>query len=194
MENMETNNTIHSSKTSLPDRYNPKDVEDPIYSWWEESGYFKAQDNSTKPPFSILLPPPNVTGSLHLGHALDHFIQDCLIRWKRMSGFNALWLPGTDHAGIATQSVVEKELMKAKVRRQDLGREKFLEKVWEWKEQYGDRIVKQMKRLGSSCDWDRHVFTLDKGVSRAVGKVFVDLYNKGWIYRGQRLINWSPKT
>ena len=134
-----------------------------------------------------------MTGSLHLGHALDHSIQDCLIRWKRMSGYNVLWLPGTDHAGIATQSVVERELLKTKVRRQDLGREKFVEKVWEWKEKYGDHIVQQMKRLGSSCDWKRHVFTLDQEVSKAVCKVFVDLYKKNWIYRGERLINWSPE-
>ena len=135
--------------SSLPDRYNPQDVEARIYKWWEESGYFKAQDQSTKPPFSIILPPPNITGFLHMGHALDHTIQDTLIRWKRMSGFNAMWLPGTDHAGIATQTVVEKELKKEGVTRHQLGREKFVEKVWEWKHQYGNRIYSQMRRLGS---------------------------------------------
>lgn len=175
----------------LSDRYSPQDVEGRIYKWWEESGFFKAQDQSTKPPFSIILPPPNVTGFLHMGHALDHTIQDVLIRWKRMSGFNAMWLPGTDHAGIATQSVVERELKKNGETRTALGREKFLEKVWEWKRLYGDRIYQQMRRLGDSCDWDRAVFTLDEGVSKSVRKVFVSLYNKGWIYRGQRLVNWS---
>ena len=176
---------------ALSDRYNPTDVEMRTYQWWEKSGYFKAQDQSTKPPFSIILPPPNVTGQLHMGHALDHTIQDVLIRYKRMSGFNAMWLPGTDHAGIATQSVVERELKKQNINRRDLGREKFVEKVWEWKEQYGHRIYEQMRRLGDSCDWDRATFTLDEGVSRAVRKVFVDLYKKGLIYRGTRLVNWS---
>ncbi|KHD88954.1 MAG: valyl-tRNA synthetase [Bdellovibrio sp. ArHS] len=175
----------------LSDRYNPAEVESRTYQWWENSGYFKAQDQSTKPPFSIILPPPNVTGFLHMGHALDHTIQDILIRWKRMNGYNAMWLPGTDHAGIATQSVVERELKKEGVTRHDLGREKFVEKVWEWKHQYGDRIYSQMRRLGDSCDWDRAVFTLDEGVSKAVRKVFVALHKKGLIYRGQRLVNWS---
>ena len=175
----------------LSDRYNPQDVEAKTYEVWEKAGYFKAQDKSTKPPYSIILPPPNVTGFLHMGHALDHSIQDLLIRWKRMSGYNALWLPGTDHAGIATQAVVEKELKKQNITRHQLGREKFVEKVWEWKHQYGDRIYSQMRRLGDSCDWERAVFTLDEGVSTAVKKVFVDLHKKGWIYRGQRLVNWS---
>lgn len=178
-------------KEQLSDRYNPGDVEGRIYQWWEESGHFKAQDRSTKPPFSVILPPPNVTGFLHMGHALDHTIQDMLIRWKRMSGFNTMWLPGTDHAGIATQSVVEKELKKDGITRHQLGREKFVEKVWEWKHQYGNRIYSQMRRLGDSCDWDRATFTLDEGVSKAVRKTFVSLYQKGWIYRGTRLVNWS---
>jgi valyl-tRNA synthetase len=177
--------------SNLSDRYSPQDVENRIYTWWEQSGYFKAQDSSTKPPFSVILPPPNVTGFLHMGHALDHTIQDVMIRWKRMSGFNALWLPGTDHAGIATQSVVERELKKQGITRESLGREKFLEKIWEWKAQYGDRIFKQMRRLGDSCDWERATFTLDDGVSKAVRKVFVSLYKKNMIYRGQRLVNWS---
>ena len=176
----------------LSDRYSPEDVENRIYKWWEEKGYFEADDTSTKPPFSIILPPPNVTGQLHLGHALDHTIQDVLIRWKRMSGFNALWLPGSDHAGIATQSVVERELRKEGVRRQDMGRDPFVDRVWQWKHQYGNRIVEQMKRLGDSCDWRRHTFTLDEGVSKSVRRVFVDLYKKKWIYKGTRLINWSP--
>lgn len=176
---------------SLSDRYNPKDVEPHWYKQWEERGYFKAQDQSTKPPFSIILPPPNVTGQLHLGHALDHSIQDVLVRWKRMSGFNTLWLPGSDHAGIATQSVVERQLRAEGTSRQELGREKFLERVWAWKEEYGGRIYEQMKKLGDSVDWDREVFTLDPGVSKAVRKVFVELYKKGYIYRGKRLVNWS---
>ncbi len=181
-----------TNPTTLADRYNPQDVEATVYKQWEDKGYFKAQDQSTKPPFSIILPPPNVTGFLHLGHALDHTIQDLLIRWKRMSGFNAMWLPGTDHAGIATQTVVEKELKKnGGVTRHDLGREKFVEKVWEWKHEYGDRIYRQMRRLGDSCDWDRATFTLDEGVSKAVRKVFVSLYKKNLIYKGQRLVNWS---
>lgn len=179
------------NQTSLSDRYNPQDVEDRIYQWWESSGHFKASDRSTKPPYSIILPPPNVTGFLHMGHALDHTIQDCLIRWKRMCGFNAMWLPGTDHAGIATQAVVEKELKKENITRQQLGRDKFVEKVWDWKHQYGDRIYKQMRRLGDSCDWDRATFTLDEGVSKAVRKVFVSLHKKDQIYRGTRLVNWS---
>ncbi len=177
--------------SNLSDRYNPQEVESRIYQSWEEWGAFKAQDLSTKPPFSIILPPPNVTGFLHLGHALDHTIQDLLVRWKRMNGFNTLWLPGTDHAGIATQSVVEKELKKEGLTRHQLGRNAFVEKVWEWKNQYGNRIYSQMKKLGDSCDWDRATFTLDEGVSRAVRKVFATLYKKGWIYKGTRLVNWS---
>ena len=180
-----------AENSNLSDRYNPADVEERIYKWWESSGFFKAQDQSTKPPFSVILPPPNVTGFLHIGHALDHTLQDVLVRWKRMNGFNVMWLPGTDHAGIATQAVVEKELKKEGVTRHQLGREKFVEKVWEWKHQYGNRIYAQMRKLGESCDWDRAVFTLDEGVSKAVRKVFVSLYKKNAIYRGTRLVNWS---
>jgi valyl-tRNA synthetase len=176
---------------TLADRYNPQEVETKVYQWWEESGFFKSEDQSIKPPFSIILPPPNVTGFLHLGHALDHTIQDLLIRWKRMSGFNTMWLPGTDHAGIATQVVVEKELKKTGVNRHQLGREKFVDEIWKWKKEYGDRIYNQMRKLGDSCDWDRATFTLDDGVSEAVKKVFVTLYKKNSIYKGQRLVNWS---
>lgn len=186
-----TSDELTENKNQLTDRYNPSETEQRIYAWWEKSGFFKAHDQSTKPPFSIILPPPNVTGQLHMGHALDHTIQDVLIRYKRMSGFNAMWLPGTDHAGIATQSVVERELKKENLTRQDLGREKFVERIWQWKKQYGDRIYSQMRRLGDSCDWERATFTLDEGVSRSVRKVFVDLYKKGLIYRGTRLVNWS---
>ena len=185
--------TKTDSGESLATRFQPQEVEPRIYEWWMSKRLFEAQDLSKKPPFTIILPPPNVTGSLHLGHALDHTIQDCLIRWKRMSGYNALWLPGTDHAGIATQMVVERELKKEKLSRKDMGREKFLERVWAWKEQYGNRIVSQMKRLGDSCDWSRLRFTLDDGVSAAVRKVFVSLYNEGLIYKGQRLINWDTQ-
>ncbi|MBC7457627.1 MAG: valine--tRNA ligase [Bdellovibrionaceae bacterium] len=187
----------NSNPNTLDDRYSPQNVETPTYEKWEKAGYFKAQDQSHKPPFSIILPPPNVTGFLHLGHALDHTIQDLLIRWKRMSGFNAMWLPGTDHAGIATQTVVEKQLKKESAgtgtttTRHTLGREKFVEKVWEWKNEYGDRIYRQMRRLGDSCDWDRATFTLDEGVSKSVRKVFVSLYKKNSIYKGKRLVNWS---
>ncbi|MBT4761739.1 MAG: valine--tRNA ligase [Bdellovibrionaceae bacterium] len=182
-----------SQDSTFSDRYAPQDIETKHYKNWEESGYFKAEDQSTKPPYCIILPPPNVTGVLHLGHALDFTLQDVLIRWKRMSGFNALWMPGADHAGIATQSVVEKELRKEGVTRHELGREKFVEKIWDWKHAHGERILEQMKCMGFSCDWDRQTFTLDEGVSKAVRKVFTSLYKKGAIYRGNRLINWSPK-
>ncbi len=177
---------------NLSDRYNPSDVEDRIYKHWEEQNYFAAEDQSTKRPYSIILPPPNVTGFLHMGHALDHTIQDVLIRWKRMQGFNAMWLPGSDHAGIATQAVVEKQLRKDGKDRLEMGREAFLEEVWKWKKTYGDRIYSQMKRLGDSVDWKRETFTLDDDVSKAVKKVFVHLYNKGWLYQGEKLVNWSP--
>jgi valyl-tRNA synthetase len=177
----------------ISDRYSPQEVETKTYAWWEKSGFFKAEDQSSKTPFSIILPPPNVTGQLHIGHALNHTLQDLMIRWKRMSGYNAMWLPGSDHAGIATQGVVEKELAKEKITRREMGREKFVEKIWDWKHQYGNRIIEQMKRLGDSCDWDRFVFTLDEDVSKAVRKVFVQLHQKGLIYKGLRLINWSTK-
>jgi len=177
----------------LEAKYNSKDVEEKITKYWSTRSDFKAEDDSSKPPFCIILPPPNVTGFLHIGHALNHTIQDVLTRYKRMSGFNALWLPGTDHAGISTQSVVEKKLHKEGRSRLELGREDFEKEVWAWKEEFGNRILSQMKRLGNSCDWDRLTFTLDEGVSKAVRKVFVDLYKKGLIYKGKKLVNWSPK-
>jgi len=174
--------------------YNPKLVEDKIYKLWEDGGYFKGVIDPTKKPFTIVIPPPNVTGELHLGHAFDNTIQDILIRYKRMQGFAALWVPGTDHAGIATQTRVERELREADgLTRHDLGREKFLERVWEWKDMYGSRIVQQLKRLGSSCDWSRERFTMDEGCSKAVREVFVRLYEKGLIYKGKRIINWCPR-
>ncbi len=177
----------------LEAKYQCKDVETRIQAYWASRDDFKAEDSSEKPSYCIILPPPNVTGFLHIGHALNHTIQDVLIRYKRMSGFNALWLPGTDHAGISTQSVVEKKLHKEGRSRLELGREEFEKEVWSWKEEYGSRIVSQMKKLGDSCDWDRLTFTLDEGVSKAVKKVFVNLYKKGLIYKGKKLINWSPK-
>jgi len=182
-----------AQNSPMSDRYNHKDVEAKNYQFWLDNKNFKSQDVSTKQPFSVVIPPPNVTGSLHLGHALNHSIQDVLVRWKRMSGFNAMWLPGTDHAGIATQMVVEKELAKQGVKRKDLGRKEFLEKVWEWKEKYGGRILEQMRYLGDSVDWDRTRFTLDDGLSKAVREVFVKLYRDGLIYRGQRLVNWDSQ-
>jgi len=182
-----------SDTTELPKSYEPKEVEARWYACWLERNYFRAETSADKPSFSIVLPPPNVTGSLHLGHALTATIQDILIRWKRMSGFNTLWVPGTDHAGIATQMVVERELKeKEKKSRHDLGREKFLERVWEWKNKYGQRINEQQKVLGASLDWSRERFTMDPGVSAAVREVFVRLYEEGLIYRAQKLINWCP--
>ncbi|PIU00636.1 MAG: valine--tRNA ligase [Bdellovibrionales bacterium CG10_big_fil_rev_8_21_14_0_10_45_34] len=179
------------ANSEFPTRFDPKDFEERIYKFWIDSKSFTSEDKSTKPPYCIVLPPPNVTGSLHLGHALDQSIQDVLIRWKRMSGFNTLYLPGTDHAGIATQSVVEKNLKKEGKTRKALGRVEFETEIWKWKETYADRIRSQMRRLGGSFDWSRERFTLDEGFSAAVRKVFVDLYKKQLIYRGERLVNWD---
>ena len=176
----------------LPKIYDPKQVENSIYTMWEKGGYFHAERDPEKKPFTIVMPPPNVTGQLHMGHAMDCTLQDILIRFKRMQGYAALWLPGYDHAGIATQIKVEEELRKEGLTRYDLGREKFLERVWDWKEKYGGRIVDQQRVLGSSCDWQRHRFTMDEGCSRAVREVFVRLYEKGLIYKGSRIINWCP--
>ena len=177
----------------LPKTYSPADFEDRIYQNWCEKGYFTPDPNSTAPSFSVVIPPPNVTGQLHMGHALDETLQDILVRYKRMQGFNTLWVPGTDHAGIATQIKVEENLrVNEGLTRYDLGREKFLERVWDWKHQYGNRIINQLKKLGSSCDWTRERFTMDEGCSRAVREVFVNLYDKGLIYRGHRIINWCP--
>ena len=173
--------------------YDPRLVEDKIYKMWMDGGYFKGVIDPEKKPFTIVIPPPNVTGQLHLGHAFNNTLQDILIRYKRMQGYAALWVPGTDHAGIATQIRVEEELRKEGLSRHDIGREKFLERVWDWKYTYGNRIVEQLKKLGSSCDWDRERFTMDDGCSRAVREVFVSLYDKGLIYKGNRIINWCPK-
>ena len=176
----------------LPKVYEPQQVENKIYNMWESSGYFRPSNKEGAKPFTIVMPPPNVTGQLHMGHAMDATLQDTLIRFKRMQGYNTLWVPGVDHAGIATQIKVEEELRKEGLTRYDLGREKFLERVWDWKHQYGNRIVEQQKKLGASCDWERARFTMDEGCSNAVREVFVSLYEKGLIYKGSRIINWCP--
>ena len=179
--------------TELSKTYAPKEFEDRIYKDWCDKGYFTPDPKDGKPAFSVVIPPPNVTGQLHMGHALDETLQDILVRYKRMQGFSTLWVPGTDHAGIATQIKVEEQLrVNEGLTRYDLGREKFLERVWSWKEQYGGRIISQLKKLGASCDWTRERFTMDEGCSKAVREVFVNLYDKGLIYRGNRIINWCP--
>ncbi len=178
---------------SLSKAYDHRGVEDHWYKFWEEKGYFHGRVNPSKPPFSIVIPPPNVTGELHMGHALNNTLQDVIIRYKRMDGFETCWFPGTDHAGIATQNVVERKLAKEGLTRHDLGRAKFIERVWAWKEKYGHRIREQLKALGCSCDWERESFTLDEIRSRAVLEVFVRLYEEGLIYRGERIIHWCPR-
>ena len=181
-------------RKELAKNYNPGEFEDRIYKGWCDAGYFKPDADKKKPAFSIVIPPPNVTGQLHMGHALDETLQDILVRTKRMQGFSTLWVPGTDHAGIATQIKVEENLrVNEGLTRYDLGREKFLDRVWDWKNQYGGRIIGQLKKLGASCDWSRERFTMDEGCSRAVREVFVNLYDKGLIYRGHRIINWCPR-
>ncbi|MCL4459668.1 MAG: valine--tRNA ligase [Chloroflexi bacterium] len=182
-----------AAETEMPKVYNHRLVEERLYEFWEKSGYFTPQIDWTKKPFTIVIPPPNVTGELHHGHAMFISFQDLMIRWRRMQGYPTLWLPGVDHAGIATQNVVEAELAKEGLTRQDLGRERFVEQVWQWKERYGNIITHQLRRLGASCDWTRERFTLDEGLSRAVREAFVRLYNKGLIYRGKYIINWCPR-
>ncbi|MDF2877359.1 MAG: valine--tRNA ligase [Clostridia bacterium] len=172
--------------------YDPSSVETRLYKKWMDKGYFHAEPDETKKPFTIVMPPPNITGQLHMGHALDNTLQDILIRYKRMQGYNALWMPGTDHASIATEVKIVEQLAKEGVSKEDLGREGFLVKAWEWKEQYGGRIIDQLKKIGSSCDWERERFTMDEGLSKAVEDVFIKLYEKGYIYRGSRMINWCP--
>lgn len=182
-----------TASNQLAKTYSPQEVEAKWYQYWEEQGYFHQEVEPGKEAFSIVMPPPNVTGSLHLGHALDNTLQDILTRWRRMQGYNTLWLPGTDHAGIATQARVEEEIAKEGLSKYDLGREKFLERVWDWKHTYGNRITTQLRTLGASCDWHRERFTMDEGCSRAVREVFKKLYDKGLIYRGDYIINWCPK-
>ena len=172
--------------------YKPKEIEDKLYSKWMKNEYFKAKVDEKKKPYTIVIPPPNITGQLHMGHALDQTYQDILIRWRRMQGYSALWLPGTDHASIATEAKIVEAMKKEGITKEQIGREKFLERAWQWKEHYGNRIVEQLKKLGSSCDWSRERFTMDEGLSHAVTEVFVNLYNKGLIYKGERIINWCP--
>ena len=180
-------------KKELEKTYSPSSFEDKWYAFWEEHGYFKPSEDRSAEPFNIVIPPPNVTGQLHMGHALNNTLQDILIRTKRMQGYNTMWIPGTDHAGIATQIKVEQMLREEKgLSRHDIGRDEFLKLVWAWKEKYGDRIIRQLKKMGSSCDWSRECFTMDENLSAAVRKTFVNLYNKGLIYRGFRIINWCP--
>ena len=176
----------------LDKQYSPQNVEDRTYKFWCDHKYFHAEVNPDKKPYTIVIPPPNITGQLHMGHALDETLQDILIRWRRMEGYETLWLPGTDHASIATEAKIVEAMRKEGITKEDIGREKFLERAWEWKAQYGGRIVEQLKKLGSSCDWDRERFTLDEGCSKAVREVFCKLYDKGLIYRGERIINWCP--
>ena len=176
----------------LEKQYNPSAFEDRIYKFWTDNGYFHADVKSEKTPYTIVIPPPNITGQLHMGHALDNTLQDILIRYHRMNGYNTLWLPGTDHASIATEAKIVEAMRKEGITKEDIGREKFLERAWEWKRQYGGRIIEQLKKMGSSCDWDRERFTLDEGCNKAVVEVFNNLYEKGLIYRGERIVNWCP--
>jgi len=180
-------------QNDLPTRIAPNEYEEKIYREWEAKGLFHADENSSKPPYSIVIPPPNVTGSLHMGHALNNTLQDILIRFYKLNGYETLWMPGTDHAGIATQNVVEKQLAEKGISRHEIGRENFIKRVWQWKKESGGKIINQLKRLGASCDWERERFTMDSGLSRAVRKVFVTLYKEGLIYRSHYIINWCPR-
>lgn len=180
-----------AEENNIPKVYDPAAVEKKWYAYWIENGFFHQPVDKSRKPFSVVIPPPNITGKLHMGHALDNTLQDILVRWHRMMGDNTCWLPGYDHAGLATQIKVEEELKKKEgLTRYDLGRDEFVKRVWKWKEQYGDTIVTQLKSLGISCDWDRQRFTMDEGLSRAVREAFVSLYEKGLIYKGTRMINW----
>ncbi len=181
-----------SNRKPLEGKFEPKSFEEEIYQEWNDKGYFKPSEDKSKKPYTIVIPPPNITGKLHMGHALDETLQDILIRYKRMQGYNALWVPGTDHASIATEAKIVENLKKEGITKEDLGREGFLEKAWEWKKEYGGTIINQLKKLGCSCDWSRERFTMDEGLSNSVKHVFVELYKKGLIYRGKRLINWCP--
>lgn len=176
----------------LEKQYNPSEVENRTYDFWCKNKYFHAKREEGKKTYTIVIPPPNITGQLHMGHALDNTLQDILIRYHRMAGYDTLWLPGTDHASIATEAKIVEKMREEGITKDDLGRDKFLERAWAWKEQYGGRIIQQLKKMGSSCDWDRERFTLDEGCSKAVKEVFVGLYDKGLIYRGNRMVNWCP--
>ena len=173
--------------------YDPARYEEDLYQAWLAEGVFRSQPRDGERPYTIVIPPPNVTGVLHIGHVLNNTVQDVLIRWKRMEGRETLWLPGTDHAGIATQNVVERHLLSQGTKREDLGREAFVEEVWRWKEKHGSTIIRQLQRMGCSCDWDRLRFTMDEGLIRAVEEVFLRLYAKGLIYRGRYIVNWCPR-
>ena len=181
-----------SKNHKLEGKFNPKEFEDTLYKDWEKNGYFKPSNDKSKKPYTIVIPPPNITGKLHMGHALDETLQDILIRYKRMSGYNALWVPGTDHSSIATEAKIVGKLKEEGITKEQLGRDKFLERAWQWKKEYGGTITKQMRKLGNSCDWSRERFTLDEGLSNAVKTVFINLYNKGLIYKGEKMINWCP--
>src|SRR3990170_8923790 len=179
-------------QTKLSTQYNPKEIEDKWYRFWEEKEFFHSEPDNSKKPYTIVIPPPNVTGVLHMGHALNNTLQDVLIRWRRMQGYNVLWMPGTDHAGIATQAVVERRLLtEEKLTRHELGREGLVERIWQWKNDYEARIIGQLKELGCSCDWQRTRFTLDETCARAVRETFFRLFKDGKIYRGKRLVNWD---
>ena len=181
-----------SATPELPSKYDPQASQEWCLKFWNEKGYFHSKPNPKKKPFTIVIPPPNVTGALHMGHALDNTLQDVLIRWRRMQGYQALWIPGTDHAGIATQAVVEKRLLETeKKTRHDIGREGLVERIWKWKDQYECRILGQLKQLGCSADWDRTRFTLDEMCSKAVRQTFFNFFKAGLIYRGKRLVNWD---
>ncbi|MBQ3871679.1 MAG: class I tRNA ligase family protein, partial [Clostridia bacterium] len=174
--------------------YDHSEVEDRIYQRWMKKGYFHAEPDPSKKPYSIVMPPPNITGQLHMGHGLDNTLQDSIVRFRRMQGYETLWMPGTDHASIATEVKIVEQMKKEEgLTKEDIGREEFLKRAWKWKEEYGGRIVAQLKKLGSSCDWERERFTMDEGCNRAVKHMFVSLYNKGLIYKGNRIINWCPK-
>lgn len=190
-EAMKIERMIYMAK-ELEKTYDPKRIEDRLYKKWEEKKYFHAEPDRSKKPFTIVMPPPNITGQLHMGHAFDNTMQDILIRFKRMQGYNALWQPGTDHASIATEVKIIEALKKEGIDKADLGREKFLERAWQWKDEYGTRIINQLKKMGVSADWDRERFTMDEGCSKAVQEVFIKLYNEGYIYKGSRIINWCP--
>ncbi|TET51112.1 MAG: valine--tRNA ligase, partial [Actinomycetota bacterium] len=174
-------------------KYDPISFENKIYRFWQEKNYFHAEPDQSKTPFAMVIPPPNITGRLHVGHALNNTLQDVVIRYKRMKGFNTAWIPGTDHAGIATQNIVEKSLDGRGIDRHSLGREKFIEEVWKWKDKYGSRIISQLEFLGCSCDWDRQRFTFDDDYVNSVTTEFIDLYNEGLIYRGNYMTNWCPR-
>ena len=176
----------------LAKNYEPKDFEDRIYKNWCEKRYFEANPRSEKPKFSIVMPPPNITGVLHMGHGMDNTLQDIIVRYKRMQGFETLWVPGIDHASIATEAKIVEQMKKEGITKEQIGREEFLKRAWAWKEKYGNTILTQLRKMGVSCDWSRVSFTMDENLTRAVKKVFVDLYNKGLIYKGERMINWCP--